>query len=96
MLHLTLDCTYGGCSDAIFSFVSDEQIGGIDDMGVLIQSEEWSDLGVDVGFALDEYSPHPKSRFNVYVGELHVCWFSQPCVVHLLTVQHLSSFPFCS
>lgn len=55
------------------SFVPDEEIGGIDGMGELIQSAEWSGLGV--GFALDEGSPHPKSRFNVYVGERQTWWF---------------------
>ena len=56
------------------SFVPDEEIGGFDGMEKLVKSEEWPSLRV--GLALDEGSPNPESKYNVYVGERRTWWLA--------------------
>lgn len=54
------------------SFVPDEEIGGLDGMGRLVKSRVFRSL--NVGVALDEGLPNPKSQFNVYYGERQTWW----------------------
>lgn len=56
------------------SFVPDEEIGGIDGMGALVDSLHFPPLRV--GVALDEGLPTPTSRLRLFTGERQPWWVS--------------------
>lgn len=61
--------------NVIISFVPDEEIGGVDGLGTLVnrgKSALWQSL--NVGAELDEGLPNPRSGFNVYYGERQPWW----------------------
>ena len=56
------------------SFVPDEEIGGLDGMNVLMQSDWFSDQGGKVDLALDEGLASTDDTFKVFYGE-RLPWF---------------------
>ncbi|CAJ1380270.1 unnamed protein product [Effrenium voratum] len=55
------------------SFVPDEEVGGVDGMGKLLQTPEFTSLGV-LGLALDEGLANPGDAFTVFYGERTPWW----------------------
>lgn len=55
------------------SFVPDEEIGGVDGMGKLLQTPEFAALGT-LGLALDEGLANPGDAFTVFYGERLPWW----------------------
>jgi len=55
------------------SFVPDEEIGGVDGMGKLLQTPEFAALGT-IGLALDEGLANPGDAFTVFYGERTPWW----------------------
>lgn len=61
--------------NVIISFVPDEEIGGLDGLGALVNGGKnalWQSL--NVGAELDEGLPNPRAGFNVYYGERQPWW----------------------
>ena len=55
---------------SLYSFMSDEEMGGFDGMSKFVTSSEFEAL--NVGFALDEGLASPTNELPVYHGERHV------------------------
>lgn len=56
------------------TYVPDEEIGGRDGMGKLVESDVFA--GWNVGVALDEGLPNADPRFNLYLGERQTWWLT--------------------
>ncbi|KAI0563853.1 Peptidase M20 [Gracilaria domingensis] len=56
------------------SFVPDEEVGGRDGMGQLIESEVFASL--NIGVALDEGLPRDDGIYNCYYGERQTWWLT--------------------
>lgn len=56
------------------TFVPDEEVGGRDGMGKLVESKVFRKM--NVGVALDEGLPNAKGTFNIYYGERQTWWLA--------------------
>lgn len=59
------------------TFVPDEEVGGVDGMGKLVESDYFkTELKPKIGIAFDEGLANPKNKYTVFYGERTPCWIT--------------------
>jgi aminoacylase len=56
------------CRSLHLSFVPDEEVGGMEGMGLLLETPEWKSM-LPIGLALDEGLASPSDAYTVFYGE---------------------------